>query len=155
MSEIWTKRFTDNVQPCKLYTRGTHAILQLGAWWRGTEEATRGNRILCLLQICSTSEHIWNLEGDILWGFLNKRYYRDIQHFPIGSDGKEPACNVGDLGSISGLGRSGGGHGNPLQYFCLENSQGQRSLVGHSSWGHRESDATEWLSTVWHRDIHK
>ena len=33
-----------------------------------------------------------------------------------------PACNAGDLGLIPGLGRSpGGGHGNPLQYFCLEN----------------------------------
>ena len=35
--------------------------------------------------------------------------------FPCGSDGKESVCNVGDLGSIPGLGRStGGGHGNPL-----------------------------------------
>ena len=39
-----------------------------------------------------------------------------------GSDGKEFACSTGDLGSIPGLGRSpGGGHGNPLQYSCLEN----------------------------------
>ena len=37
--------------------------------------------------------------------------------FPGGSDGKESACNAGDLGSIPGLGRSpGGGHGNLLQY---------------------------------------
>ena len=42
--------------------------------------------------------------------------------FPGGSDGKESACNAGDLGSIPGLRRSpGGGHGNPLQYSCLEN----------------------------------
>ena len=40
-----------------------------------------------------------------------------------GSDGKESFCNAGDLGLIPGLGRSpGGGHGNPLQYSCLENS---------------------------------
>ena len=40
---------------------------------------------------------------------------------PGGSDGKESACNAGDLDSIPGLGRSpGGGHGNPLQYSCLE-----------------------------------
>ena len=39
-----------------------------------------------------------------------------------GSDGKESACNVGDLGSIPGSGRSlGRGNGNPLQYSCLEN----------------------------------
>ena len=40
-----------------------------------------------------------------------------------GSDGKESAVNAGDLGSVPGLGRSpGGGNGNPLQYFCLDNS---------------------------------
>ena len=45
-----------------------------------------------------------------------------------GSDGKESACRVGDLDSVPGSGRSpGGGHGNPLQYSCLENLQGQRS----------------------------
>ena len=37
-------------------------------------------------------------------------------------DRKESACDAGDLDSIPGLGRSpGGGHGNPLQYSCLEN----------------------------------
>ena len=42
--------------------------------------------------------------------------------FPGGSDGKESAHNAGDLGLIPGLGSSpGGGHGNPLQYSCLEN----------------------------------
>ena len=42
--------------------------------------------------------------------------------FPGDSDGKESACNAGDLGLISGLGRSpGGGLGNPHQYSCLEN----------------------------------
>ena len=43
--------------------------------------------------------------------------------FPGGSAGKESACNVGDLGSISGLGRSPGEEiGNLLQYSCLEKS---------------------------------
>ena len=42
--------------------------------------------------------------------------------FPGGSDGKESACDAGDLGSILGLGRPPGeGNGNPLQYSCLEN----------------------------------
>ena len=46
----------------------------------------------------------------------------DVLGFPGGSDGKESACNAGDLGSIPGLGRSPGeGNGNPLQYPCLEN----------------------------------
>ena len=43
--------------------------------------------------------------------------------FPGGSDGKESACNEGDLGSIPGSGRSPGeGNGYPLQYSYLENS---------------------------------
>ena len=45
--------------------------------------------------------------------------------------GKGSACNVGDLGSIPGLERSpGGGYGNPLQYFCLENPHGRREEPG-------------------------
>ena len=53
--------------------------------------------------------------------------------FPCGSVSKESACIAGDLGSISGLGVSpGGGHGNPPQYSCLENTHGQGSLAGCS-----------------------
>ena len=69
--------------------------------------------------------------------------------FPGGSDGKESTHNEGDLGSIPGLGRSpGGGHGHPIQYSCLENSPGQRSLEGHSLWGCKDLDMIERLSTV-------
>ena len=67
--------------------------------------------------------------------------------FPGGSDGKESACNAGDLGLIPGSRiLPGGGHGNPLQYSLLENPNEQRSLAGYSPWGHKESD-TERLST--------
>ena len=63
---------------------------------------------------------------------------RSIQGFPGGSEGNESACNAGDVGFIPGLRRSPGGwHGNPLQYSCLENPQGQRSLVGYGPWGWR------------------
>ena len=48
-----------------------------------------------------------------------------IPGFPGGSDGKESACNVGDLGFVPGLGRfPGGGYGNPLQHSGLENPLG-------------------------------
>ena len=74
-----------------------------------------------------------------------------MEVFPGGSDGKENACNVGDLGLIPGLGRSPGeGHGNLLQYSCLENPHGQRSLGGYSPWGCKELDMTEQLSTAQH-----
>ena len=60
-------------------------------------------------------------------------------------------CSAGDPGLIPGLGRSpGGGHGNPLQYSCLENPHGQRCLADRSPWGRKESGTTEQLSTAWH-----
>ena len=63
--------------------------------------------------------------------------------FPGGSDRKESAWNVGDPGLIPGLGRSpGGGNDNLLQYSCLENPPGQRSLVGYSPWDLKELDMT-------------
>ena len=56
------------------------------------------------------------------------------------SDGKESTCNVGDLDLIPGLRRFlGGGHGNPLQYSCLESPNGQRSLAGCGIWSHKKS----------------
>ena len=78
----------------------------------------------------------------------NGYIYMNVWGFPGGSDGKESACNAGDLGSILELGKSpGGGHINPLQYSCLENPYGQRSLVGYSPWGPKESGTTERLSS--------
>ena len=46
------------------------------------------------------------------------------------------------------MGRSGEGHGNPLQSSRLENPRCQRSLAGYSPWGGKESDTTEQLSTL-------
>ena len=55
------------------------------------------------------------------WNFLGNNIR--VRGFPDGSEGKEPACNAEEQSSIPGQGRSpGGGHGNPLQYSCLENS---------------------------------
>ena len=64
--------------------------------------------------------------------------------FPGGSDGEESTCNVGDLGSIPGLGRSPGeGNGNPLQYSCLENSMDRGAWQVYGPWGDKESNMTE------------
>ena len=64
--------------------------------------------------------------------------------FPGGSDGKQSACNVGDLGSIPGSGRSPGKrNGYPLQYSCLENPMDRgawRATV------HRVTKSRTWLS---------
>ena len=54
------------------------------------------------------------------------------------------AGDIGDSGSVPGLGRSpGGGHGNPLQYLCLGKPVDQGELAGYSPYGHKESDTTE------------
>ena len=64
--------------------------------------------------------------------------------FSHGSDGKESTFNVGEPGSIPGLGSSPGeGNGNPLHCSYLENPHRQRSLVGYSSWGQKELNMTE------------
>ena len=70
--------------------------------------------------------------------------------FPGGSAGKESARNAAARDSIPGLESSpGGGNGNPLQYSCLENPCGQRSLGGYSrTQGRKGSDTTEPLSTA-------
>ena len=72
--------------------------------------------------------------------------------FPGGSDGKKSACDAGYLGLIPGLRRFlGGEHGNSLQYSCLENPHGQRSLADYSPWGCTELDMSERLSAAQHR----
>ena len=64
--------------------------------------------------------------------------------FPGDSDSKESACNVEDLSLTPGLGRSPGrGHGNPLQYSCLENPHGLRNMVGYAPWGCKELHTTQ------------
>ena len=67
--------------------------------------------------------------------------------FPVGDNGKNLPADAGDITGtcwIPGSGRSpGGGHGNPLQYSYLENPHGQRSLVGYSPRGRKESDTTK------------
>ena len=65
---------------------------------------------------------------------------------PGASHSKESAFSAGDLGLILGLGKSPGGrYGHPLQYSCLENPHGQRSLAGYGPWGRKELDMTEQL----------
>ena len=74
--------------------------------------------------------------------------------FPGSSAGKNSACNAEDQSFIPGLWRSSGEEiGHPLQYSCLENPHGQRSLAVYSPWGNKESDMTEQLSMEQHNEI--
>ena len=100
---------TPSLPPCKDLGRGrgSHgckrragrgASCGRGEWFMPhVEGVSRGDSPICIALLT-----IWGFPGD--------------------SDGKESACDAGDLGSVPGLGRSpGGGHGNPLQYTCMEN----------------------------------
>ena len=69
------------------------------------------------------------------------------ESFPGGSDGKESACNAGDLGLIPGLGKiPGEGNGNPLQYSCLENSMDKGAWWATVHGCCKESHVTEQLT---------
>ena len=62
------------------------------------------------------------MQGSAKQGKFPTDPFDRVLGFPGGSDDKESACNAGYLASTFGLGRSaGGGHGNSLQYSCLEN----------------------------------
>ena len=76
--------------------------------------------------------HDLKVENYVLFGRLSEK-------FPGSSAGEDSACNVGDLGLITGLGRSPGeGNSYPLQYSGLENS---RDYIVHAV--HKESNVTE------------
>ena len=72
------------------------------------------------------------------------------QGFPGGSNGKESACSLRDLGSNPGLGKASG-EGNdypPTLVYLPGEFHRQRSLVGCNPWGHKEPDATERLNIL-------
>ena len=87
--------------------------------------------------------HSSTLAWKIPWMEEPDRLQSNMLSFPGGSEVKASTCNVGDLGSIPGSGRSPGeGNGNPLQYSCLENP------MDRGAWWatvHKESDTTEPL----------
>ena len=111
------------------FTWGKHQ-----AYWFIIHKVTRLRRLLSLLEIRINSvSHVLDtcscsvIPHGLPFGFPNLAcpFPSSLWDFPGGTSGKESACNAGaagDMGSISGSGRSpGGGPGNPLQYSSLEN----------------------------------
>ena len=69
-----------------------------------------------------------------------------MKGFPSSSDSKASACNVGDLGSIPGLGRTPEvGNGSPLQYPCLENSMDRGAWQATVHGDHKKLDMTDQI----------
>ena len=137
----------------------TCVCMSLPLWRRESIPSLRVSAPVFLTSCQQSPFLYWFLFGDCgLWGRtesdtteVTEQQQLLYSGFPGGSDNKEFICNVGDLGAITGWGRSPGrGHGTPLQYSCLENPHGQRSLVDYSPWSREESDTTEQLSTAQH-----
>ena len=117
-------------------------------------------RVLGFLHMDQRSVGIGNKNPDFFGGsspvttakFLF--WVRDKGGFPSDSDGKESACNEGDLGSIPGLGRSsGGGHDNSLQYSCLETSPWTEEPGGLQAMGSQRV-RHDWASMHTHTHTH-
>ena len=94
--------------------------------------------------LCNTEAHDTDVtirSSSVYWSFSG------------GSDGKETACNAGDSGSIPALGRNTWRRKwQPTPVFLPGESQGQRSLIRCSPWGHKELDTAE---ATWHSAIQK
>ena len=92
--------------------------------WIFGESVLAANRSLFLWLLCCSQLGI--ISGSLASTTWDRRalfFCGTSQDFPGGSDGKESACNAGDMGLIPGLGKSPGEeNGYPLQYFYLENS---------------------------------
>ena len=140
-SSVWVCRI------CLTHQMAALCHSDLGRWLRACNPGTR----LCIHISAVTSVSLTSLLKISVFQFPHLLDEITVL-LPGGSDGKEPAYNVGDMRSTPGLGRSPGeGPGNPLQYFCLENPYGHSSLVGSSPWSCKELDTTEWVRTknIW------
>ena len=109
------------------------------------QKKNRSPHTLMFIAVLFTIAKIWKQPKHLSTGEQIKKMLYTYTYI----HSKESTCNVGDLGSITELGRFlGERHGNPLWYSCLENPHGQRNLVGYSPLGHKELGTTERLSTA-------
>ena len=110
-------------------TQWTWVWVKSGTWWWTGRPG--------VLQSMGSQRVRHDQVTELNWTELNRQALKG-KGFPGGSDGKELACNAGDLGLVTGLGRSPGeGNGYPLQCSCLEKEfRGQRGLAGESMGSH-------------------
>ena len=156
------------------FSKGPWFLSVIKSWMQSTKSCTLLLWDLCILALSVDRGrkylyiHIWiNISTSMYfmksWVFL----YFQIQNIPrvlflaslishlyFPSDGRESACNAGDMGSIPGSGRSlEKGNGFPTPVFLPREFHGQRSLASYSPWGCREPDMTEWLTLFYRENL--
>ena len=139
-SDLQSQYLTHRVWSCSLYLK-IYTIMSL--WWLVIINYAQFGASLVTQQVKTLPA----MQETAVWllGWEHPLEKRQAPHsvflgFPGSSCRNEFTCNSGALGLIPGSGRFlGGGHGDSLQYSCLENPQGQRSLVGYSSQGCKKS----------------
>ena len=127
---------------CRSHLRMTQVIGRKKAWEFSYDEVKCVTQVLEGKTFFSTMTPF--LHSSSLWAVFQPVTILNHWDFPGGSDGKESACNAGDLGSISGSGRSPGrGNGNTLRYSCLENP-----MDGGAWWAtvHGVAKSQTWLN---------
>ena len=125
----------------------THGWWAEGELWRSSKQKALG---WCISSVSWLWRWVMRIYTWWVWWRRDRLPTPVFLGFPGGSAGKESACNVGDLSSIPGLGRSPGeGKGYPLQYSGLENSM---DYTVHEV---AKSDMTEWISVSHVMELHR
>ena len=114
---------------------GCHLLLQCMKV-KSESEVAQSCLTLCDAMDCSPPGYSWFNSWVRKFPWTRDRVPTPVfLGFSDGSDGKEFACSETWDWSLTWEDSPGGGHGNLLQYSCLKNPHGQRSLVGYSPWG--------------------
>ena len=143
------REFQKNIYFCFIDYAKAFDCVDPNKLWKILKEMGIPDHLTCLLRNLYADQKatVRTGHGTIDWFQIGKGVRQGCILSPCLKNLPANAGDLRDKGCIPGSGRSpGGGHGNPLRYSCLEKPHGQRSLVGYSPWGHKESDMTEWLT---------
>ena len=124
------KEFQKNIYFCFIDYAKAFECVDHSKLWKIMKEMGIPDHLTCLLRNLYAGQEatVRTGYGKTGWFQIGKGVYQGcisspyLFNFPGGLDGKASACSAGDMGLISGMGRSPGeGNDNPLQYSCLEN----------------------------------
>ena len=129
----------------------------LNSYWQGLniqKEVSLNNLELHILRLSSKNWTYHKMTKQLLKTFEALVFFFFFINLPGGAVVKIPLASAGDSSNASLSPGSGSpprvGNGNPLQYSCLKNYINRGAWPGHSPWGHKKLEATEWPSMHMH-----